>query len=304
VEANSAEECSAVAQDLAWDYREDHDGWDPYGWVLDPWEIYGSDSTVIAPGLRAAYAEELILAYEREVGTRSSIELTLVDKKTRDIYDDTCNGNLPTPSADAECEYYVIANVPGLLRDYRGFIISYETRGLSWLTLLTSYTYSSSKGSIEYSQNINTVANHYPWHYENRYGYLSDHRRHRIKLNGYLTLEGDWTIAFDTFWASPFTWQPYENRVVNDEIPYGAHYLEPRGNREANSNYQIDLQVSKGIALNRVRFVLIGSVFNALSSERPTAVCERIYGCGEIDMGNPTNWQVPRRYEVGFRVEF
>ena len=33
-------------------------------------------------------------------------------------------------------------------------------------------------------------------------------------------------------------------------------------------------------------------------------------GCGfdddgsPIDMGDPTDWQTPRRYEVGFRVEF
>ena len=48
----------------------------------------------------------------------------------------------------------------------------------------------------------------------------------------------------------------------------------------------------------------------ALSSEQPVSVCEHISGCGSyedgapIKMGDPTNWQTPRRYEVGFRVEF
>jgi hypothetical protein len=304
IPVSTAEECAAAAADFGFPYRSDNEGWDPLGWMLPPWEIYGSVSTVFAPDLRATYADELILAYEREVGARSSIELTYVDKKTRDIYDDTCNGNLPTPSPDAECSYFVIANVPGLERDYRGFIARYETRTLSWLTLLASYTFSSSKGSVDYSQNTNTVADWYPWHFENRYGYLSGHRAHQLKLNGYFLIKGDWTIAFDANWASPFTWTPFEDRIVNPEIPYGAHYLEPRGNREANSNYQLDLQVSKGFTLGQVRLMLIGSVLNALSTERPTTVCGRVYGCGDVDMGGPTDWQTPRRYEVGFRVEF
>jgi len=46
------------------------------------------------------------------------------------------------------------------------------------------------------------------------------------------------------------------------------------------------------------------------SGEQPTAVCGHISGCGvagngdPIDMGDPTDWQTPRRYELGFRVEF
>ncbi len=157
ISVNSAEECAAAAAELGFPYRMDNEGWDPFGWMLPPWEVYGDEPTVIAEGLRATYADELILAYEREVGTRSSIEFSYVDKKTRDIYDDTCNGNVPTPSPDAECTHYVITNVPGLQRDYQGFIVRYETRGLSWLTLLASYTYSTSKGSDEYTQNVNAT---------------------------------------------------------------------------------------------------------------------------------------------------
>ena len=227
-----------------------------------------------------------------------------MNKKTRDVVDDTCNGNIPKPSADADCDYYVFANVPGLVRDYQGFIVRYETRGLDWLALLASYTYSTSEGSVEYTQNAGEVADFYPWHFHNRYGYLSDHRKHRLKLNGFFNIKGDWTIAFDGYWASPFTWTPYENRVDNPGIPYGVHFLEPRGNRDANSNYQLDLQLSKGFTIGQVRLMVIGSVFNVFSDERPTSVCRRISGCGEIEMGEPTNWQTPRRYELGFRVEF
>ncbi|MEJ2189406.1 MAG: TonB-dependent receptor [Acidobacteriota bacterium] len=304
ISVDSAEACAAAAADLGFPYRMDNEGWDPFGWMLPPWEIYGSEPTVIADGLRATYADELILAYERAVGQRSSIEISYVDKKTRDIYDDTCNGNLPTPMEGADCSYYVIANVPGLQRDYHGFIVRYETRGLSWLTLLASYTYSSSKGSDGYTQNANQTADIYPWHFENRYGYLDDHRAHRLKLNGYFNITGNWTIAFDTFWASPFTWAPYENGYDNPEVPYGGHFLEPRGSREANSNYQLDLQLTKGFQIGQTRLELIGSVFNVFNSEQPTAVCSHISGCGQYEMGEPGEWQIPRRYEAGLRLEF
>jgi hypothetical protein len=198
----------------------------------------------------------------------------------------------------------VIANVPGLARDYQGFIVKYETRGLDWLTLLASYTYSKSEGNVEYTQYVGTVADVYPWHFDNRYGYLSDHREHRVKVNGFFILNGDWTIAFDAFWSSPFTWAPYANRADNPEIPYGSYLLEPYGSRDAFNQYQLDLQVSKGFTIGPVRTVLIGSVYNAFSNEQPTSVCTHVSGCGGIAMGEPTEWQIPRRYEIGFRIEF
>ncbi len=310
MQAGSAEECAAMAADLGWDYSTDREGWDIHGWVLAPWERYSSEPGRIDPSLRATYADELLFAYEREVGARSSIELTYVNKKTRDVFEDSCNGNLTAPSSDAACDYFVITNLPDLRRDYEALIVRYETRRLSWLTLLTSYTLSKSRGSVENISNAGSDFDIYPWHFTNRYGYLSNHRRHWLKLNGFFNIEGDWTIAFDAFWNSPFTWTPYENRADNPAVPYGRHHLEPRGSREASSEYQLDLQLAKGFTAGGVRFVLIGSVLNALSSEQPTSVCEHISGCGfhddgvPIAMGDSTEWQLPRRYELGFRVEF
>jgi hypothetical protein len=300
--AASAAECAALAVDLGWDYRTDPENWDPYGWVLAP----GGSPTepgVIDPSLRATYADELILAFERAVGRRSSVELTYVDKKTRDVFDDTCNGNVPMPSVDAACDYWILANFPDLLRDYEAFIVKYETRGLNWLTLLASYTYSTSKGSVE-ADFAGAEYDYYPWNFDNLYGFLGDHRRHRLRLNGFLTFRGDWNVAFDGSWSSSFTWTPTEFPPEPLDFDHNWHFLEPRGSREASNQYQLDLQLSKGFTTGRVRFVLIGSVYNVFSSEQPTAVCRWNSGCDGYEMGEPTEWQLPRRYEVGFRVEF
>ena len=51
---------------------------------------------------------------------------------------------------------------------------------------------------------------------------------------------------------------------------------------------------------------LIATILNALGSERPTYVCEYNRGCepGGFAMGEAMDWQTPRRYEAGFRLEF
>ena len=315
-----AEECEPWSTDRGFGWSMDPDGWDPGGWILTPGNIFGSEPNQIDPGLKAMYTETLSLAYEREVGRRASVTITYVDKTTKDIFEDTCDGNFfGEPSADASCDFYIMANLAPLRRDYKGLILEYHTRTFDWLTLNASYAYSESEGSQEYNQNAGADFDVYPAHWENRYGFLNDHRESRLKLNGFFSIKGDWTIGFDAFYSSPFTWEPqanssnsggeYEGQTIPD-IPYSVWYAEERGSREANSNYQLDLQLSKGFTVGRrARLVLIGSVFNALSQERVTRVCSSINGCTDTDgnhadTGGATNWQTPRRYELGFRVEF
>jgi hypothetical protein len=306
----SADECEAFAAASGFGYRMDNEGWDPFGWVLSPNEHYTSEPNQIDPNLRASYAEELILAFEREAGPQSAIELTFIDKKSRDIIDDTCNGNWPTPTQGSACDFFVLANFDELRRDYRALMVTFETRRLGWLSLLASYTYSSSKGSVEYTQNQGFEVDLYPWHYESIYGHLGDHRKHRVKVNGFANFRGDWTIAFDARWTSAFPWAPVEDAGDIPEMAWGINFVEPWGSREGNDNYELDLQFSKGFRTGKVRFVLIGTVLNALGTEQVEWVCSWVRGCGfdaddnPVEMGDADGWQTPRRYEVGFRVEF
>ena len=87
-------------------------------------------------------------------------------------------------------------------------------------------------------------------------------------------------------------------------MPYGWLYLEPRGSREIDTNHQLDLKLSKGLGIGPVNVELIAAVFNLFSSEKAAAVCQFSAGCGDIETGAPTEWQLPRRYELGVRVEF
>ena len=301
-------QCEFMMSLFGWPYRsDDPDGMDPFGWFLLPNGVSGVGQALVQPDLRPTYADTLSLSYEREVGQRASVELTVIDKKTRDLFEDTCAENYPVPTEGAGCSQYLLGNLPDLARDYQGFIVRFETRSFSWLTLLASYTYSKSEGNLESNTGESEDFDQYPWHFENRYGYLRDHRAHRFKLNGFICIKGDWNIAFDGSYASAFTWEPqtpwYE--VLDPTFTYGVYFNEPRGSRDGFNAYNLDLQLSKGFTIgNRVRLVAIGSVYNTFSSENGVTVCSFVSGCGAYGAGEATAWNLPRSYELGFRVEF
>jgi hypothetical protein len=130
---------------------------------------------------------------------------------------------------------------------------------------------------------------------------MPDDRRHRVKLNGWVDLPLDFGIGFDGFWSSEFAYD-----TVVDADPYGVEFIEPRGSRRANENYQLDVDLRKGFAFGEdLRFELIATVINVFGDELVTAVCEDFEGCGPgIDLGDATDFGQPRRYEAGFRVTF
>jgi hypothetical protein len=296
-------ECAAVAVAWGLDYGPDPEGWDPAGWLLI--NAYDSDTGFrVDRDLEPTYADTFILGYERELFRRTSLELSFVDKATRDIFDDTCGGNVPTPSPDADCSYGIITNIPQARRDYQAWILNFESRAIDRLHVLASYTYSDELGTHRQKSSNTSYFDLYPHHFVNLYGYLPSHRQHRIKASGYAQLPWDFGIGFSGLWGSPFQWTPVEQAVRIDPAAWGKIFLEPRGSREGDSWSQLDVQLTKGFSLGRTRLQLFGAVLNLFDSENATGVCNLIRGCGEYEMGDATEWQQPRRYELGMRVEF
>ena len=294
--------CAAVAASWDLEWRADPDGWDPAGWIFD-WN-WGTDPTQIASDLAPTYSDTLIVGFERELLRRTSLELSYVDKATRDIFEDTCSGNYPTPMPDAECDAFIVANIPQARRDYTAWILNFESRAVDRLHVLTSYTNSDSKGSIDSANVASADFDLYPYLFENRYGYLGYHRTHRVKASGYVFLPLDFGVGFSGVWGSPFRWTPVERAALISPGLWGNVFLEPRGSREGDEWSQLDVQATKAFNLGRVRLQLIGAVLNLFDSENATDVCERTTGCGDFAMGDATAWQVPRRYELGMRVEW
>ncbi len=142
------------------------------------------------------------------------------------------------------------------------------------------------------------------WHWQNRYGYMDNHHRHDLRLNGYVLLPLDFTIAVNAGWRSAFRWTPQKDQHDIPEMLSGYYFTEPRGNREGADYAWLDLQISKGFRIGPTHLDLIVSVLNAFSQEQVTGVCDMVRGCGDFDLGEAIDWNTPRAWEVGFRLTF
>ena len=92
--------------------------------------------------------------------------------ENRDFIDGACVTNRPN-------------GMDVLKQKYNAVITKLETRQ-SWGNFLATYTYAKSLGSVEYTQNAGADFDVYPENFVNRYGYLSDDARHRVKIDGYV----------------------------------------------------------------------------------------------------------------------
>jgi hypothetical protein len=291
---------------------------------LDPFETV---DTLGVGTLEAQYADHYILAFERQLWAETSLEIQYQRKQTRDLIEDTCVNNTwvwgdgPRPSYDDpstwtdtdECTGFVLANVPGLKRDWEGFIAKFETR-TERFHILASYTHATSEGNTDAEANAAYATygtDEFPRDFYNYYGYLSDDRRHRVKAQGYVLLPWDLTVGFDAFWSSEPALDYFGTCGVipasDPNFPYcnsdvGDLYLEPRGSRRGGENYQLDLQLSKAFNLGNTQLQAIVAVINAFSNERPQLYEE--YEYRSRPWGTVLTYQQPRRYELGFRLEF
>jgi outer membrane receptor protein involved in Fe transport len=297
--------CEALAGAFGLPYRDDPGDYPGTGWLL--FQPPTSGGAVVEDGLQGPVAEQLTLGIEREVFRNSSLSLQYIDKKTDRFYDTTCNGNIPEPDANGDCSYFVVTNSVPAERDYTGWVLTFESRAVKNFSLLASYVYSKSKGSIATVQGQSPDFDYYPENFVNRYGYMDDHRDHQLKINGFWLMPLRFTLGFDFNYRSEMPWTPMDSVTA---LGRGTVFVEPRGSGEGDSFYQMDLQLSKGFALGGTwDLQLILSVLNVTNAENGLDVCEdAVYGCfvdnQQVPAGSNTDWQLPRRFELGVRITF
>jgi len=253
---------------------------------------------------------------------------------------DGTSPSLDDPSTwtdEAGCTGSVRTNMDNLRRDYEALILRAASRARPWFHLLGNYTYSKSQGN-NYSQPWYGFGSgwnafpgvdfdYFPTNFINREGNFSEDYRHTIKVNGYFLFPLDFTLGLSAFYrtaealnaaASCYDMAfPSEGGLAElarlgidygEMVQYcqspssGTLFLEPRGQRRGSDLWQVDLQLSKGFRVGRLRLVAIASAFNLSSEEAPISFVENPFD--SRGWGTPTGWQDPRRWEVGFRVEF
>lgn len=289
--------------------------------------------------------ETLSLAFEQQLGRATSVSVEYVDKKSWGLLDDTCSGNdwvwdgsarpasVDDPSTytdvSNDCSGFVLANVPGLRRDYDAVIVALDLRTAA-LRVMGSYTYSHSEGNTAGDVGIAYLmaeSDAFPLDFHNVSGSMDDDARHRVKLNGFWTLPLDFTVSFDYELESAsaldvratcsavrnmsppaLAADGYDGRIF-DYCYYGGSlsgsaYLAPRGSRRTPGPYdQLDLGLSKGFRIRGTNLEVSVAVVNVLGDEEPVWFWTREYD-RDHEWGEELEWSRPRRYEVGLRVEF
>ena len=312
----TVEDLPASLQALAFDWT----GWDGRTTTV----INNRGETLSSPALTltesglgelmAPYSDQFILAYETQIAPQIALEVTYVSKESGDLIEDTCIGNTwaygqgEMPSLDdpstwtlaANCGDWLIVNMAGYERTYQAGILKLEARR-SWGQVVASYTYSESKGNNESGPRHYAYGDgdYYPVNFYNNYGWLSDQRDHRVKLNGYFTLPYRFTIGYDAFWSSPghqtitstcsaFVAAPGKRSTADqmaalgidpatlayctspDGFSFGANYSlnhTPRGAVETKGVWQLDLQVTKGFKVAGMEVEGILTVYNLFGQE-------------------------------------
>jgi hypothetical protein len=267
----------------------------------------GPAGNLIDPSLRASYTQEANVGITQRVFANTSVDLAYVYRNGKNLIEDSC--------AFDNCQdvgTFWLTNFPDaqhnvLRSDYHGAVLTVQSRPTDKMNVLASYTWSKSRGSIEYTQNAGSDFDVFPENFLNRYGYLSDDARSRFKIDGFYRLPWDVTFGTHFYWDSGV---PYNITTTNTPSGSGIEFLEPRGSRRLPHFSQWDLQLQKDFRMGPTRFGVIGSVYNVLNSEIAISRDGSVGNATSLETADNPNfnlnnaYQRPRRYEVGLRLEF
>ena len=270
----------------------------------DEGTTYSFDAPQVSPNLGPSYAKQWNVGIEHEFAPRTSLELSYVQKRTENLFDDTCygydaSGNPIDPfnfvgSPDlvdsykypSNCQFYMLRNIPAAKRYYFGYILKFESRYKDWFHVILDYTYSKAYESMNETQYQNTDFD-LPIMYINAYGYAPSDNRSYVKLNGYFYLPYKITMGFNGFFRTGRPYVKYCDKYCSDgDTPgsgvndyysppqYGYLNLETPGAHRLGSVWWIDYQISWGIKISgNIQAKFIGSINNLTNNQAVLGRC-------------------------------
>ncbi len=266
------------------------------GFYLSLVNIFSFEANQIAHDLEPTSSDSWFASLEYEIASRTTLQLAWTSKTTENLMENTCEGNVPSPQAGASCSTFTTTNLGFLKREYRGATLELRSRFLDLIELESSYTWSESKGHLEFTQGVSDDFDFYPEHFLNRYGYLSDDARHRVRLNAWVDLPKSFNLAFSFRWRSGLA---YTQRTPT--FPYGDRFLSPRGAFRSPTLRELNLEFRRKFEIHDSAVTAYLTAFNIFDSQSPLAICEQQLGCGDVSFGDGLEFQPSRRLELGVR---
>ncbi len=166
-------------------------------------------------------------------------------------------------------------------RFYRALQLTAQKRFSNQLQFIASYVYSKLEGNYDgvfqtsttqLDPNINSAYD-YRVFLDNARGYLSNDRRHTVKLDGSYVTPFRLTVGLSAFYftGTPITQRGYYNDYRNYEL-----YLSQRGSVGRTPDiYDADLHLGYSIPMGPAEFNVGADVFNILNEQKVLQVDER-----------------------------
>ncbi len=218
---------------------------------------------------------------------------------------------------------YVIAELDGSFTKYKEVTTEGEWNGNikgRRLFLRGSYTWSHYYGNVDQdgsttaanndanifigSSNIADGGGRQLWDF--KLGDLHGDRRHMGKLYGSYMLPWNGSLGFYAIYQSGQPWEMtnrnfYPASIIGTSTSDTVRYAEPAGSRVTPDHYQLDVNYTQTLRINRFRITLVGELFNIANKQTGYNFQPSFNSAA---FGIPQSYWEPRRFLVTARVGF
>jgi hypothetical protein len=302
---------------------------DRYNWSAskNDWVFYRRYITGAAlatrDDLKSPYMDEAILGYEARLSGSLSWGVSGIYREWRDGLENEDGRDVPgNPAADGNNHYTNVDKIG----EYKGIELSLrKVLAGDKLQFHASYTYSQSEGiwggdDDEISEDYGST----PYAYYNQWGRLSQDRPHVLKFNGSYLLPYDFRAGASlNYWSGmPYTTFATVKTSAGGEwggVSFGGYHVSTKGANRLPDAWRLDLRLEKDFSLGPIILGFVVDVFNATDNQEATDIDANL---GTITLeddepgaaytvidansryGQYIEWQAPRSYFFGFKVEF
>jgi hypothetical protein len=210
---------------------------------------------------------------------------------------------------------YVIAELDGAYTKYYEGTLETEYR-TSKVFVHGSYTLSHYYGNFDQDNTTNTNdanvfigssfigdgAGRQLWNF--RDGNLRGDRRHMLKVYGYYQLNWNATAGAYAIYQSGQPWEmwSYEPYIaLTTSTSDSGRYAEPAGSRHSPDHYQLDLNYTQNIKLQRYNVQLVGDLYNVFDKQTGYNYDPAFHSS---TFGTPRNYWSPRLFQFTVRFQF
>ena len=294
--------------------------------------IRGDLVDAVDPNIKAPYADEIVVGFERQVGNTWTFGMRGIYRSLRRIIEDTC---VPSDT----CDNYAFFN-PGFSetvclggdcqpapqfyparRYFKGIELTAQKRLSDRWMVYASYLYSTLQGNYDgafraiggfFAKDPNITDDFdYPEFQVNAYGKLSLDRSHQAKLQAAYVFPFGLTASASGYYqtGTPLSRIGWWNNYAGPEI-----FITQRGSEGKTPNvYEFDTHFDYALTIQWVTIHVLADVFNVLNRQKATSL-DQVYALDQADNNSPTptndhykrplTWQQPRTLRLGLRVSF